>query len=52
VRYDTLEAKCYWISAMKIRQNVAGFSSWKFGNNFKCASKALTKAIALSKFKP
>ena len=29
------------IFSMKIRRDVAGFSSWIFGNNSKCTSKTL-----------
>ena len=47
-----LTRKCCWISTTKIRQNVAGFLPWKFGNNSKCDSKTLIKATPLSKIKP
>ena len=39
--YDTFEAKCCWISTMKIRQNATGFSPWKFGNAPKHTWEAL-----------
>ena len=38
--YDASEANRYRISAMKIRQNVVGFSLWKFGTNSKNSKKA------------
>ena len=37
--YDAFEVKRCRISARKIRQNVAGFSSWKFGSDFKHIGK-------------
>ena len=52
VFYDAPDLKCYQIFAMKIRWNSARLSLWKFGNNSKCASKALIKATPLSKINP
>ena len=48
-----LIAKAWWDSILcamtHLRRNAVGFSTWKFGNNSKCASKALIKTTPLPK---
>jgi len=50
--YDAPEGKRCWIFTTKIRQNAAGFSLWKFGNDSNHTKEALIKTTPLSETKP
>ena len=47
--YDVSKAKCYHISATKIRRNAIGLSLWKFGDDSKHTWKTSIKTTPFLK---